>query len=179
MGQTVSDFYFLAKDKLKMDLTLRPYSSGDFGDLCAMYDDFTPKGRAMGLPPACNQARKIWLSGIASEWTNLLAFINGRLIGHAALDYPGSDDGREFLIFIHQDFRNRGIGQMMTFLILDEARLCGCSKVWLMVESFNSIALSVYKKSGFRFCDCMSQERLMAVNPLESSRTMDFAQIRI
>jgi len=173
MMRAESNGCFFAEDKLGRNLNLKYYAPEDFNSLCEMYDDFFPKAVAMGLPPACNQARRMWLSGISREWTNLLAFADDRLVGHAALDAMGVSDGREFLIFVHQNFQNQGIGQILTFLMLNEACRQGCRKVWLMVDCFNSIAISVYRKTGFRICGYMEQERMMSVDPLKSSRKMN------
>jgi hypothetical protein len=40
------------KDKLGKPVFLRPHEEGDFNGLSEMYDEFEPKGKAMGLPPA-------------------------------------------------------------------------------------------------------------------------------
>ncbi len=130
-----------------------------------MYDEFEPKVKAMGLPPAQEENRQKWISGIVEEWFNLVAVLENRIIGHAALDKPVAGDAREFMIFIHQDYQNKGIGQAMTFFILDVAKVMNCQRVWVMVENLNRIAITVLKKAGFYFASEPDTERLMVAKP--------------
>ena len=153
------------KDKLGRTILLRPLEKGDFDALSEMYDDFEPKGRTMGLPPAQEENRQKWIMGIADAWFNIVALFEGRIVGHAALDRPVSGKAREFMIFVHQDYQNNGIGQALTFSILDAARVMDCERVWVVVENLNRIAITVLKKTGFYFASGPDTERLMVANP--------------
>ncbi len=157
--------YRSVKDKLGRTVLLRPYDKGDFNGLSEMYAEFEPKGKAMGLPPAQEENRHQWMMGIVEEWFNIVAVLENRIVGHAALDRPISGNTREFLIFIHQDYQNKGIGQALTFSILDAAKLMDCQKVWVVVENLNRIAIAVFKKAGFCFASGPDTERLMVATP--------------
>lgn len=154
------------QDKLGRIIFLRLFEEGDFKDLCTMYDEFEPKGKAMGLPPAREENRYRWVTGIVEEWLNIVALSEDRIIGHAALDRPLSGSAREFMIFIHQDYQNRGIGQALTFSMLDAANVLACERVWVVVENLNRIAITVFRKAGFCFASGPDVERLMVVTPL-------------
>lgn len=130
-----------------------------------MYDEFEPKGRAMGLPPVQEETRHEWMMGIVEGWLNIVAVLENRIVGHAALDKPVGRNTREFMIFVHQDYQNKGIGQALTFFMLDEARVMRVKKVWIVVENLNRIAITVFKKAGFSFASERDVERLMVARP--------------
>jgi len=153
------------KDKLGRAVLLRPYQEGDFKDLSKMYDEFEPKGRAMGLPPVREENRHEWMMGIVEEWFNIVAVLENRIVGHAALDKPVGRNTREFMIFVHQDYQNKGIGQALTSSIMDAARVMKVEKVWIVVENLNRIAITVFKKAGFSFVSDPDAERLMVARP--------------
>ncbi len=153
------------KDKLGRTVLLRPYQGEDLQDLSKMYDEFEPKGRVMGLPPAQEETRHEWMMGIVEGWFNIVAVLENRIVGHAALDKPAGRNTREFMIFVHQDYQNKGIGQALTFSVLDEARVMKVEKVWIVVENLNRIAITVFKKAGFSFASEPDAERLMVARP--------------
>ena len=153
------------EDKLGRTIFLRPFEEGDFTALFKMYDEFEPKGKAMGLPPGQGENRHRWITGIVEEWFNIIALLEDRIIGHAALDRPVSGKSREFMIFVHQDYQNRGIGQAMTLSMLDAAKVLDCEKVWVVVENLNRIAITVFRKAGFYFASEPDVERLMVATP--------------
>ncbi len=153
------------EDKLGRTVFLRPFEKDDFTALSKMYDEFEPKGKAMGLPPDQGVNRHRWITGIVEEWFNIVALSEDRIIGHAALDRPVSGKSREFMIFVHQDYQNRGIGQAMTFSMLDAAKVLDCERVWVVVENLNRIAITVFRKTGFCFASEPDVERLMVATP--------------
>jgi RimJ/RimL family protein N-acetyltransferase len=157
--------YRSIKDKSGRTVFLRPFDKGDLTSLSKMYDEFKPKGKAMGLPPPQEENRHRWITGIVEDWFNIVAVSENRIIGHAALDRPVSGNAREFMIFVHQDYQNKGIGQALTFSMLDAAKVMECERVWVVVENLNRIAITVFKKTGFSFTSGPDIERLMVANP--------------
>ena len=89
-----------------------------------------------------------WLRHLQKNGHNLVALWNGNVIGHSLL-CPMERQRAEFAIFLHQDFRNQGIGTGLTQVTLNYARLKGLRNVWLSVEVNNHCAIRVYKKKGF------------------------------
>ena len=79
--------------------------------------------------------------------------IDTGVIGHAVfLPDLKTRDG-EYLIFIRQPFRGRGIGTQLTRMVLEEAKVMGLKLIWLSVGAYNFIAIRLYKKFGFNFCE--------------------------
>jgi RimJ/RimL family protein N-acetyltransferase len=137
---------------------------GDFSRLLDMYDLFSPKPASQGLPPPDLQSRLKWVKNIFKVAENFLAWTQDRVIGHAALipDFK-SNDG-EFLIFVDQSYRNRGVGTELTRLAIDRGRALKLRSVWLTVEAYNFRAIGLYKRFGFKFRERDECERTMVLN---------------
>ena len=134
----------------------------NISELMIMYDDFEPKGAAQGLPPRkSSNYRKEWLDGLFKGAINIIAQKNEKLIGHAAIypDYSRMDC--EFIIFVHQDHRNLGIGTELTLYSINYARETGLNLIMLSVAVFNYPAIKLYGKCGFEIIDSDGNERTM------------------
>ncbi len=145
-------------------IDVRVYEAGDFGNLKAMYDAFEPKGLESGLPPENKQIRLKWLRNVTSSLFNILAFHEGRVIGHCALDLSHTPSCSEYLIFIEKQFRNCGIGTKLSVIIKEVAIEAGCEKICLTVRTANSRAIKVFKRVGFEFRGDIEVERDMELN---------------
>ena len=134
-----------------------------FDELVEMYDNFEPKRAAQGLPPVGRERIVAWLRHLQKSGHNLVALWNGNVIGHSML-CPMERQRAEFAIFLHQDFRNQGIGTELTQVTLNYARIKGLRNVWLSVEVNNHCAIRVYKKKGFQVSEIFGPEQEMALN---------------
>jgi ribosomal protein S18 acetylase RimI-like enzyme len=65
------------------------------------------------------------------------------------------------VIFVHQDFRNLGVGTEMTRLTMEKAKEMGLKSTWLTVAMNNFIAIKLYRKLGFEYSDMDECERTM------------------
>jgi GNAT superfamily N-acetyltransferase len=54
-------------------------------------------------------------------------------------------------VFVHPEFRGRGIGNLLMRAMMAEARVSGATKIGLQVDVENGAALALYKAMGFRF----------------------------
>jgi RimJ/RimL family protein N-acetyltransferase len=115
----------------------------------AMYAGFEPKRGAQGLPPAHAEGIRRWLDRVLAGGTHLLAVCAGRICGHVML-VPTNGDAVELANFVHQAWRNRGIGTALNRVAVDRARAAGVRRVWLCVEPSNRAALKSYERAGFR-----------------------------
>ena len=122
-------------------------------DLKDMYENFGRLAISQGLPPADKTNRERWIEKLVEFGRNFLAWKEGRAIGHCSIipDYDRSD--AEYIIFVNEGFRNRGIGTALTALALETAGSTGLTRVWLTVESFNFRAIRLYRNAGFVFAD--------------------------
>lgn len=140
------------KDKNGVPFIIRLYQNDeeDYPALTEMYRGFEPKEWGQGLPSRLEQKREEWLRYMVDEGINLLAAIEGKIAGHAALFEMERGISCEYLVFVHQDYQDRGIGQALTQAMKDVAREMGYSQIWLTVEAKRLKAIHVYEKAGFR-----------------------------
>lgn len=132
--------------------------------LADMYRNFLPKPASQGLPPPEPQTRERWVNSLLEIAVNLVGWEGGKIIGHAALIMDPGGQAGEFVIFVHQDYRNVGIGTELTRLALQRARDLGCKAVWLTVSVTNVVAMKLYQRVGFTYCDMDDCERTMIIN---------------
>jgi ribosomal protein S18 acetylase RimI-like enzyme len=112
--------------------------------LLAFYGNFEPRPASLGLPPVYNL--EVWLDRLAPQ-PNFLAFVEGRLAGHAVL-YPQNSKG-EVAVFIHQDYRGRGLGRRLLLEVIREGRRRGLHRVWGVTEADNFPMLRLASSLGF------------------------------
>ena len=112
------------QDKVGLDVCIRAYQDDDYMGIMTMYDDFEPKGIAMGLPPPDDEVRRRWVDDIVRTFFNILALHQKKIIGHAAIDILRTKFSPEYMIFLHQDFRCRGIGTQVTLTVKEICREC-------------------------------------------------------
>ena len=144
----------LVKDKRGSPFVIRLYQDDekDYPPIKELYRKFEPKELSQGLPPRLEHKREEWLGYVVNEGINLLAIMEGKVVGHAALfEMEREEKSCEYLIFIHQDYQNRGIGTALTQLMRELVHELGYSQIWLTVEARNFKAIHVYEKVGFCF----------------------------
>jgi RimJ/RimL family protein N-acetyltransferase len=148
-------------DKLGGKYEMGPAEVKDHASLIEMYDNFVPKAVTQGLPPANSKARLRWIQSLLQEGQNFLAKQEGKVVGHCSLVLGESLKDGEYLIFVSNPFRNRGLGTGLTEMAVARGREMGLDCIWLTVEALNFRAIKLYKKIGFVFCDAGERERTM------------------
>jgi ribosomal protein S18 acetylase RimI-like enzyme len=128
------------------------FSCGDerVADLLAFYDLFEPKGEYQGVPPSQKRARRGWIRELLGGWDNYLVLDAQSVVGHVAVtsrDIPL----REVIIFLHQDYRGRGIGTAALDYIKELEKKTGGARLWLIVQSTNAPAIRCFGRVGFEF----------------------------
>jgi len=123
---------------------LRRARPADRDLLLAFYSAFEPRPASLGLPPAHNL--EAWIDRLAPQ-PSFLAFHGGYLAGHAIL-YPENGTA-EVAVFIHQDYRCRGIGRKLLLEVIEEARRRGLRRIWGATELDNFPMLRLAYSLGF------------------------------
>jgi RimJ/RimL family protein N-acetyltransferase len=139
----------LLKDKCGTPFVMRVYQNKDYSALTEMYRRFEPKEWSQGLPSHSELKREEWLRYMVDEGVNILAIMEEKVVGHAALFEMERRKSCEYLIFVHQDYQDRGIGTALTEQMRELAHEMGYSKIWLTVGAINLKAIHVYEKVGF------------------------------
>ena len=135
----------------------------DFPSVLEMYRVFSPKAASQGLPPEDTETCHNWLKNLFKIGENFLAWRGETVIGHAASVPDPNGKSGEFVIFVHQNHRNIGIGTELTRFALEKSGTLGLDSVWLTVNLTNFTAVKLYKKLGFKYCDTDSYERVMGI----------------
>jgi RimJ/RimL family protein N-acetyltransferase len=137
-------------DRKGEPFVIRPLVPDDAEALRHFYDGFEPKRRAHGLPPAKPDRIDAWLESILSRGLHLL-LVKDVLIGHAFVTPTDREGVGEYAVFLHQDYRGRGLGTQLNSAMVHAARAAGVKRLWLTVEPRNRPALRSYVKVGFEY----------------------------
>jgi diamine N-acetyltransferase len=151
-----------------MDKSGQPYSIGngnseDCSMIMDMYRVFSPRPASQGLPPENSETCEKWVKDILEVGINILARREGKIIGHASLIHDGNRNTGEFIIFVHQDCRHLGVGTELTKWTFERARGLGFQSIWLTVAMNNFIAIKLYRRLGFEYCEMDDCERTMTI----------------
>jgi RimJ/RimL family protein N-acetyltransferase len=147
------------------ELAVRPFGGEDFGALVRMYKAFEPKRVAQGIPPPDVPRIAHWLDGLAQKSQALLAWDGSKVVGHTIL-CPMPADAVEFTIFVHQDYREEGLGTVLSRLTLGWALQMGFAHAYLTTEISNFRALRLFRKLGFQTTSSYGDEIEMKLDLL-------------
>ena len=145
----------------------------DFPSLLEMYRVFSPKPASQGLPPEDPEICQDWVKKLFGMGQNLLVWRGESVVGHAALIPDIKGKSGEFVIFVDQNHRNLGIGTELTRFTLEKSRQLALESVWLTVNVSNFIAIKLYRKLGFEYCDMDHYERVMRIDLRLTKTTED------
>ena len=131
------------------ELDVRPFTREDFGALVQMYKVFEPKRVAQGLPPPDVPRIAHWLDRLEQKSQALLAWDGSKVVAHTIL-CPMRVGSVEYTIFVHQDYREEGLGTVISRHTLAWAQDMGFSQAYLTTEISNFRALRLFRKLGFQ-----------------------------
>lgn len=131
------------------ELEVRPFAREDFGALVQMYKSFEPKRVAQGIPPPDVPRIAHWLDRLEQKSQALLAWEGSKVVAHTIL-CPMPADSVEFTIFVHQDYREEGLGTVLSRHTLGWALQMGFTHAYLTTEISNFRALRLFRKLGFQ-----------------------------
>ena len=152
----------------RTDKSGKPFEIGiscaeDLSSLLEMYRTFSPKPASQGLPPEDPETCQSWVKTLFRAGLNALGWRGDRVIGHAVLIPDVKGKSGELAIFVDQYHRNVGIGTELARFNLEKFGDLDFEYAWLTVRVLNFIAIKLFRKVGFEFCDADSYERVMAI----------------
>jgi GNAT superfamily N-acetyltransferase len=166
---------YLTVDHVDAYLRLQAVGPPQLNLLTRMYERFDPLGAAFGLPPRSAEARREWICAALAHKVSVAAFSRtGDAVGHCflAADTEGS---AELAIFVHQDYRRRGIGTALVKAALEWGAKTGLRRVWSMTASADRVVLRLQRNCGFRLTKSISLEAELEVDllaPASHARVM-------
>lgn len=150
-------------DKSGKPFEIRISCAEDLPSLLGMYHTFSPKPASQGLPPEDPETCQSWVKTLLRTGLNALAWRGDRVIGHAVLIPDVKGRSGELAVFVDQNHRNLGIGTELARFALEKFGDLNFEFAWLTVRVLNFIAIKLFRKVGFEFCDADSYERVMAM----------------
>lgn len=127
---------------------LRPYRPSDRSSLVDMYLQMDTDSRTLGLPPVTERRIQDWLDGLTRDGWSLVANRDDRIVGHVGVT-PASESEPHLVVFVHQDWRNRGIGSQLLRQMIAYADEWGHDGLALTVTGDNRRAIAIYDNLGF------------------------------
>ena len=128
-------------------ISVRQIKAEDRPQLEEMYHTYVPLGGALGLPPPDLIVRRRWLDDLG-RGINLVAYVDDKLAGHLVLLPTGG--AVEMVVYVHQDFRLKGVATALVRAAIEEAHTDKFSYIWLLVAKLNFAAQRFLQKLGFR-----------------------------
>ena len=131
-------------------VSTRVFKRDDFENLVLFFRGLSRESMRFGLQ--YDRSRLETLVSDLKRDVILLAFDGNRMVGVAAIFGSAllEDTGiADFIVYIHQDYQNQGLGTYLTMLILEEARGKGYHRVTLQVVAENVAGIKAYEKAGF------------------------------
>jgi len=159
-------------DKLDNPILIKPLSEKRHDQLIRIYLDYDPRPAFSGLPPIADKACIEWVEGMIRSGINLIAisFEDG-IVGHTAI-FPMDEHRCEMIVAVSREYQNIGIGTQLTRCIIQLAYELEFEKVWLSVETTNTIARRVYQKCGFEYVSHSEVHELDMILDLKHYRHM-------
>lgn len=125
---------------------IRPYREASFESLLELYDAI--KTSTLAVPPDDTDDREAWLRRLEAEGWNLIATRGDDVVGHVGV-VPADAATPEFVIFVHPDARNRGIGTELLEHVVARAADRAHDELHLNVSRRRRQAIAVYENVGF------------------------------
>ncbi|GAB7011162.1 GNAT family N-acetyltransferase [Halorubrum trueperi] len=146
-----------------MPLLIEPYQSTYCAALSAMYEDLDAHSKTLGLPPTTTGQREQWLDHLTGAGLNLVALDDGNVVGHVAA-VPAKEGESQLVVFVHQEYQNRGIGTELLKQLVAYADNKGVEAIKLTVALNNRRAITVYDNMGFDVIERMQGELAMRLS---------------
>ncbi|MFC7131889.1 MULTISPECIES: GNAT family N-acetyltransferase [Salinibaculum] len=154
------------EDETGVALHVRPYDEDHFEALVDFYEGYPERHRSMSLPPLARSQIEDWVGKLVDRGRNLTVFAGDRLVGHVAYS-PREADEAELVIFVDEQFHNRGIGTELIRQAIAYATEDEMDAILLHVDSRNERAVHVYESIGFELLDMDDQTLKMRLEITE------------
>ena len=132
-------------------ITIREFEPADLDGMVQMFQAMSKEALQFGLPPYDRPRLERWVTGLGGG-VLLVAIDKATVVGVAMVfgrPHPRFKGIGEFVIYLHQEYHNQGLGSFLTRVIIQEVRRKGFHRVGLEVVADNSAAVRVYEKAGF------------------------------
>ena len=126
---------------------VREATDRDLPSLLALYATFADRAAHVGCVPVAKHEHRNWLNSVLRRGFNFIAEEEGQLVAHLALIRVG--DAGKMSIYVHPDFRRRGIGSSLLRIAIEQARDMGVRHAWLALTAEDLPLQTSLRQFGF------------------------------
>ncbi len=134
-------------DKAGEIIFVTNYVQEEKKNLVRFYERFDQKRRCCGLPPVSRESIEKWLEDLSKNGYGFIAKRGEEIVGHIAV-VPKNGEA-EFVVFIHRDYEDRGIGKNLIEFAAKFLKDIGVKKLVAVTEATNRRAIKTYLRLGF------------------------------
>jgi phosphinothricin acetyltransferase len=138
--------------------TIRTAREGDLAGIFEIYHEQVLHGTATFDTEAKSaEAQRAWFAAHARERYPILVAeddaVGGKVVGWARL-YPWSDRlayarSAENSVYVHKDWRGRGVGTQLLAALIEEARRAGICVLLARIAEGNPASIALHESQGF------------------------------
>jgi len=132
---------------------IRDYQLADKEAFIKFYESLSAEALRWAMPPYTRERLESgWLSNL-QNLIILIALHENHIVGHAQIfKYPNPrrKDIGDLLIYLHQDFHNKGLGTALLAELVQLAKREDLHRIGLHVVADNKPAVHLYEKFGFK-----------------------------
>jgi len=137
-------------DKVKLRETLED----DLPQILEIYNDAIQNLTAtFDVEPKSLEERRIWFQNHGGKFPLLSVEIDGSVVGYCSISPFSQKRGYsptvELSIYVHKDFRRRGIGLLLMNEVISRARELGYHAILSIIAGNNAPSVEMHKKLGF------------------------------
>lgn len=143
-------------------LRIRKAQETDLPAITDIYNDAIRHGTAtFDTEEKTHENRRLWLAQHSQKYPVVVALINETVVGWASLsrwsERAAYDDTAEISVYIHRDFRGRGIGRQLMQQVLEQGRQGGLHTVISRITQGNEISIYLHTQMGFETVGVLKQ----------------------
>jgi len=138
-----------------LDCALRPAAEADQPAILDIYNDAVLHSTAtFDLRARTWEEHQGWCDEHRPPYQVLVAAVGDEVAGFGSLSPFRAKPGYRFTaqdsIYIHKDFRGRGIGSALLRLLIETAREAGLHSIMALIDGGNTVSVHLHERFGFR-----------------------------
>lgn len=144
----------LAELGAPLPFSIRPATIGDLPAIEEIYNEAGIATTAsFDLAPRSLEEARVWFDAHGSAHPIFVAELDGRVIGWASLSPYSSKAAYRYTVedsvYVHRDFRRRGVGKALLAAVVKAATELGYRAVVAKIAEGNEASLALHRRAGF------------------------------
>ena len=137
------------------NLTVREARAADQRAILDIYNEAVLNSTAtFDLEPRTWEEQQQWADDHGPPYQVLVAVVGETVVGWGSLSpfraKPGYRFTAEDSVYVHQDFRGRGIGGALLGGLIEAAQRGGFHSIIALIDGDNAVSVRLHERSGFR-----------------------------